>query len=451
MRLYYSKSFDTKKGKYVYDALMNSLHEVDEQFYKIINSDRIDEKDNEYYNYFIEKYNIRSILNPPEIKIAHRYNTKNIRNIINSHRKLLILSITNRCNLNCTYCIYHDKFSEDSNINHTMSFETAKKAIDNLIEHSINLDNIHIGFYGGESLLEFELIKKCVEYVNNKTIGITTSFGITTNGILLSDEKTRRYFERYNFQVTISLDGPKYINDRYRISKNGKGSYNYIINNVKIWYKENPKYVTEKLFINSVAAPPVHRKVLDDFFMGLPMYYSLSDLAPTSFFNENIAYDKNEYIDKVLSRKEIIYSENYYEEMLKSYKNYVPSNGMISSPVIIPGGTCLPVYMRWYVNSKGEYYPCERVPETEEFCIGNVDTDVDYEKVVGLFDKYIETAKSKCNGCWGIGLCGKCFKNIEEDCEEALKTIEKKYIYYIEEIKDNKKAIRILDSISYSI
>lgn len=106
-----------KKNIFLYDALLESLHEIEENFYKIIESDNLsDEQEKFYYNY-INEYNIRNIINPPQTEISHGYKTDIIERIINSHKKLLILSITNKCNMNCTYCIYHDKFNNIDEIN----------------------------------------------------------------------------------------------------------------------------------------------------------------------------------------------------------------------------------------------------------------------------------------------------------------------------------------------
>ena len=327
MKLYYAKAFITEnKNIFLYDALLESLHEIEENFYKIIESDNLsDEQEKFYYNY-INEYNIRNIINPPQTEISHGYKTDIIERIINSHKKLLILSITNKCNMNCTYCIYHDKFNNIDEINHTMPFETAVKAIDNLLETSLNLEQAHIGFYGGESLLEFDLIKRCVEYIKSKSSGIKITFGTTTNGILLNNERIRRYFEDNNFQVSVSLDGPKILNDRYRITKLGKGSYATVISNLNLWYKENPDFVKSKVLINIVEAPPVYLKVLDDFFCGFPMYYSYSSFFCTPYFKSHMDVS-DDNMKKIVERENSNFSKRFNDEVIRSYKNCLTDDG----------------------------------------------------------------------------------------------------------------------------
>ena len=86
MKLYYAKAFITEnKNIFLYDALLESLHEIEENFYKIIESDNLsDEQEKFYYNY-INEYNIRNIINPPQTEISHGYKTDIIERIINSH------------------------------------------------------------------------------------------------------------------------------------------------------------------------------------------------------------------------------------------------------------------------------------------------------------------------------------------------------------------------------
>lgn len=449
MKLYNATILNTGKGKYLYDGLTNALYKIEEEIYQILNSEAVDDTNKEIYYSYINENGIRDITVTSQIKVAHGYTADIVKQLIASRRKFLILSLTNKCNLDCTYCIYHDKFMDMGNMNHTMSFETAKKAIDHLFKESLNIDKLHIGFYGGESLLEFELIMRCINYVNEINNGVKVTYGITTNGVLLS-EKIRRYLEKYEFAVTISLDGPKSVHDRYRTTKAGGGSFDKVINNLKEWYDENEEYVKNNVLFNAVEAPPFNMQVLDDFFSNIPSNVVYNGMESTAYFEENICNDSNEYIEKVKLRKNIKYSEKYQKIILNSYRNYA-TNEVPIPKVLMPGGTCIPIFMRWYVNSFGKYYPCERLPELDKYCIGDVDTDVDYEKIVKLYDNFIETARKKCTNCWAGNLCGRCFESINERCESLLNRIENNFIYYIENIQDDKKLRGQLEAIEVEI
>lgn len=449
MKLYNAIILNTNKGKFIYDGLANALYKISYEIHQILSAEE-DEGNNMglYYSY-IKENGIRDVTVPAQIEIAHSYTIDMLKRLINSRRKFLTLSLTNKCNLNCTYCIYHDKFMETANMNHTMSFETARKAIDHLFEESINMDRLHIGFYGGESLLEFELIKKCIDYVDEINNGVKVTYGMTTNGVLL-DKQKRRYLEEHDFAITVSLDGPKSIHDRYRRTKSGAGSFDIVINNLKEWYNENEEFVKRKIIFNSVEAPPTNIQVLDDFFSNTPIITMYNGMESTAYFEKNVCTYSNEYIDRVNQRNDVEYSEKYQNQILTSFMKYIPTKFEIPE-VVMPGGTCIPIFLRWYVNSFGKYYPCERLPELEKYCIGDVDNDIDYEKIIKLYDNFISTAQKKCKDCWAVGLCGRCFDSINEKCDSLLNQLENNYIYYIENIHDDKKLFDKLKTIDIEL
>lgn len=451
MKLYYAIVLVTKKGKYLYDAKENRIESIPDYIYQILVSDEMTDTKRSEFEQYVRDHMIRNVLSDPgDITIAHHWSCQGVSETVNCHRKLLILSITNKCNMNCTYCIYHNKFNQEENINHSMSFDTAKKAIDQLLVLSDDTDTVHIGFYGGESLIEIDFIQKCVNYSLAHSKGIPITYGLTTNGLLLKDEGIRRFFEEYDFSIVVSLDGPREINDRYRVDKQNHGVYDRVIKNLTDWYVESPGYVKDKVSINAVEALPIPTKALDDFFSVFPIRYQFGEMLETEYFRQHVCNASNAYRDKVIESKDQEFSEKYQEDLITSFKNYVANGKGELTGSIIPGGPCMPVYLRWYVNSKGDYYPCERIEESEKFKIGNVETGVDYDRIVKLYDNYIAVASKKCKGCWAMRLCGRCFKNINEDCTELKKRLARNMVYYIENIKDNKKAMKLIEEITYS-
>lgn len=451
MHIYYAALIASDQKKYLYDAKRNTLTAIPDNIYSILSSAVNTEEMMAEFEHYAADHSIRNVLlDPRDIEISHNWTEKDIRENIDCHRKLLILSITNKCNMNCAYCIYHSKFNQEENINHSMSLETAQKAIDQLLAVSDNTDTVHIGFYGGESLIEIDFIRKCVDYSRAHSNGIPITYGLTTNGLLLKDEEIRRFFEEYDFSIVVSLDGPREINDRYRVDKQDHGVYDRVIKNLTEWYAESPEYVKNKVSINAVEALPIPVKVLDDFFSEFPIRYQFGEMLETDYFREHVCNNSNAYRDRILESKDQEFSEKYREDLITSFRNYVADGKGELTGSIIPGGPCMPVYLRWYVNSKGDYYPCERIDEREEFKIGNVDTGVDFDRVVKLYDNYIAIASKKCKGCWAMRLCGRCFKNINEDCTELKERLARNMVYFIENIKDDKKAMKLIEGITYS-
>lgn len=164
----------------------------------------------------------------------------------------ITLEVTEKCNLRCKYCIYntsHQEYREFGTRN--MSWDVAKKAVDFLNDHSTHAQNCHIGFYGGEPLINFELIKKVVKYAKEKMEGIT--FALTTNAVLMTEEIAQFFFDN-DFSVIISLDGPQDVHDENRVLKDGTGSFNKTVEGAKKiikMYHENGK--TSKIGFNIVT------------------------------------------------------------------------------------------------------------------------------------------------------------------------------------------------------
>ena len=142
--------------------------------------------------------------------------------------KALCLHVAHTCNLNCEYCFasqgkYHGERA-------VMSFETGKRALDFLIENSGSRHNLEVDFFGGEPLMNFDVVKKLVEYAREveKKHNKNFRFTLTTNGVLVDDEVIDFANEQMS-NVVLSLDGRKEVHDRYRVDYAGKGSWEKIV------------------------------------------------------------------------------------------------------------------------------------------------------------------------------------------------------------------------------
>ncbi|MBR5184753.1 MAG: radical SAM protein, partial [Akkermansia sp.] len=132
------------------------------------------------------------------------------------------LCLTHDCTLRCNYCYAGRKYA------HAMSRETAKKAIDICADEAIRTGRgLDLSFFGGEPLLEWELLQWCYEYVQglNRKFVVPPRFGITTNGTLLS-ERYLQWMEERDFLIGISIDGNDAMHNANRCYANGKGSHN---------------------------------------------------------------------------------------------------------------------------------------------------------------------------------------------------------------------------------
>lgn len=164
----------------------------------------------------------------------------------------LTLEVTMACNLRCKYCIFGGNYKfMRTHENQNMSWETCRKAVDiyfDLIKESEPYNygrEPFIGFYGGEPLINFRLIKKCIEYIEKYYGDYNVKYSITTNATLLSEEIIGFFYE-HDVNIVVSLDGPEEEHNRNRVYQNGKGTFTDVITNInKIFEKyQRPVFTT---------------------------------------------------------------------------------------------------------------------------------------------------------------------------------------------------------------
>ena len=152
--------------------------------------------------------------------------------VLNAPVKAMCLHVAHDCNLRCSYCFASTgDFGSGRRI---MDLETGKRAIDYLLENSGNRRNLELDFFGGEPLMNFDVVKEIVKYAREreKAYGKNFRFTITTNGVLLSDDKID-FINKEMSNIVLSIDGRKSVNDRIRKRPDGGGSYDIIMKKFK--------------------------------------------------------------------------------------------------------------------------------------------------------------------------------------------------------------------------
>lgn len=339
----------------------------------------------------------------------------------------ITLEVTEKCNLRCKYCIYntsHEEYREFGTRN--MSWDVAKKAVDFLSDHSTHAQNCHIGFYGGEPLINFELIKKVVKYAKEKMEGIT--FALTTNAVLMTEEIAQFFFDN-DFSVIISLDGPQDVHDENRVLKDGTGSFNKTVEGAKKiikMYHENGK--TSKIGFNIVTTGPNYLEKYDK----IQAFIETEDWIPKDIFiltsGEDVGPRESPYF-LPQSQEERKYIEGAFEPLSKWEREHkkdkkplftdgVMDKGMLiihkriltDKPVARYGmnGCCVPGERRVYVTVDGKFLHCEKVGNIPD--IGNVDQGLDKDKIRKLYvNDFISEATKYCKNCWAVNLCTLCY------------------------------------------
>ena len=323
--------------------------------------------------------------------------------------KALCLHIAHDCNLACRYCFaeegeYHGRRA-------LMSFEVGKKALDFLIANSGARRNLEVDFFGGEPLMNWEVVKQLVEYgrsqeeLHNKKFRFT----LTTNGVLLNDE-IMEFCNREMSNVVLSLDGREEVNDKMRPFRNGKGSYGLIVPKFQKFAKErgDRDYFVRGTFTRNnldFAADVLHFADLGFEKMSVePVVASPED--PYAIREEDLPQIMEEY-DKLAAE----YIKRHKEGRGFTFFHFMLD--LNQGPCVakrLSGCGSGTEYLA--VTPWGDLYPCHQFVGNEEFLLGNVDEGITKPEICNEFKLCNVYAKDKCRDCFARFYCsGGCAAN----------------------------------------
>lgn len=323
--------------------------------------------------------------------------------------KAMCLHIAHDCNLACKYCFAGEgEYCGDRSL---MSFEVGKQAFDFLIANSGTRKNLEVDFFGGEPLMNFEVVKQLVAYareqekIHNKNFRFT----LTTNGVLL-DEEVMDFANKEMYNVVLSLDGRKETNDRMRVSRNGKGSYDLIVPK----FKEMVKRRGDKEYY--IRGTYTHYNT--DFTKDI---LHMADLGFTKLAMEPVVASPD--APYALKEEDLPILFDQYEklaaEMVRREKN---GNGFTFFHYMIDleGGPCIAKRIAGCgvgteyvaVTPWGDLYPCHQFVGDENYLLGNVFDGITNEEVRSRFKMCNIYTRPQCNDCFARLYCsGGCSAN----------------------------------------
>ncbi len=486
--------FNTNGNHYIYDVNTNNIIKTSQIIY-----DLIDDYGTLPSSEIIRKWSIK-------------YETKSIRESLNSIHKsyksqgvfsserpttmiypmsekdfceslqdklgALTLSVTERCNLRCKYCSYSGTYYyERKHSMRDMSWRVAKKAIDYFYSHSQASEKVNIGFYGGEPLLNFNLIRRSIEFIKEFTNWPPISFHITTNGTSVLNEKIMRFIIDNDVLLQVSIGGPSEEHDRYRVFRNGKGSFNSVFKNMQKLQAMDKDYYERRVSFAITLAPPYNLLELYQFFSSnevvaknAPIVNSVSrydtdffkifsEQVKKSQFSEHRKILREQYIDSITTTgKESVHdflSQLFQARLIEIHRRKLKPMGAYCPP----NGICVPGHTKLFVDVEGKFYPCERVGAA--FCIGNVNTGIERRKVRSVIKRYIDDSTEDCTNCWIVRLCGLCFASARknhhfdygrkrEHCSNERFNFHKSFINYAEIMERNPKAFDFVKDMPFS-
>lgn len=323
--------------------------------------------------------------------------------------KALCLHIAHACNLSCRYCFAGEgEYQGDRSL---MSYEVGKKALDFLVANSGSRRNLEVDFFGGEPLLNFDVVKKLVAYGRSieEEKDKHFRFTLTTNGVLLDDDIIE-FANKEMDNIVLSIDGRKSVHDYMRPFKDGRGSFDEILPKFKkvAETRNQQKYYVRGTF--------THHNL--DFVEDVLL---LADEGFEQISVEPVVADPSE--EYAFREEDIpIIKEGYdrlAKEMLKRKKEGRGFN-FFHYMIDLSGGPC--VYKRLSgcgsgteylaVTPWGDLYPCHQFVGKEEFCLGNVDDGIVKTEIRDEFKLCNVYAKEECKNCFAKFYCsGGCAAN----------------------------------------
>lgn len=323
--------------------------------------------------------------------------------------KSMCLHVAHDCNLRCKYCFASTgDFGEGRKL---LDADTGRKAIDFLLKHSKGRRNLELDFFGGEPLMNMPVIKEVVSYARSKEAEYNKKFRftVTTNGVLLNDEITD-YLNKEMYNIVLSIDGRKEVNDRMRPGINGKGSYDVIL----------PKFrrLVEKRGDGQYYVRGTFTKYNLDFAQDV---LHLNEAGFDQISVEPVVTDpKNDY---ALTEAELprIYEE--YEALAKALvekKKAGKDFNFFHFMIDLDQGPCAIKRLRGCgcgneyvaVTPDGDIYPCHQFVGMEEFKMGSVLDDTLNTEMKDEFARANVYTKEECKTCWAKFYCsGGCNAN----------------------------------------
>ena len=315
-----------------------------------------------------------------------------------------------------------------------MSTETALNALEYFLARSDEEKTPFVSFYGGEALLEFELIEAVIAAARKHPRGKEAVFVIDTNGVLL-DARAIDLVVREKMYLQISLDGPQEVHDRNRVTVDGGDSFKQIIDGVDQLLEKDPS-VAERLSFIATMAPPVDLQKLADFFSGFPPYVK-HGIKFQPNVRVNTANLRGQYWPGAKEGAESLAAQirEAREQYLQAVESCTrddlsPVISALFEPELIglyhrsrsplgenytPGGNCKPGQRKLHVTTDGSFQPCERTGSM--MLIGDIESGIQSAEVKGVRDSFHQATQDRCSNCWAIRMCGVCFAVQAENAE----------------------------------
>ena len=330
----------------------------------------------------------------------------------------LVLEVTERCDLACSYCIYSGRYSNQRRESSScMTLETARMAVDLFMSRAA--EPALISFYGGEPLNNMPLINDTVAYCRDTQPARSMSFSMTTNFV-----NADRHFEsivKNNMFLVVSLDGPETIHDRHRRLKNGRPTWRRIMRNLSELDDYAPGFVRNHVGFSATCVEPSDFPLVVEFFDRHPDFklFRIGG-CETKGLGPGLHADRSAYSLSPLAR-------SYYESVvhnqlipdaarviIEPQLRTIARRGQERMPAALTlNGACYPGNRKLFVETDGALYMCEKIGRRRT--IGHVAYGLSKASIDGAIDEYTSIRNDLCRrGCWAQRLCTPCVESAKD-------------------------------------
>lgn len=475
--------FETEAHKYCYDVNTNRIVHLDQVAFDLLGfaaslaPDPLRQLEDCYGQQAVEdaqselKHSTEQLglfSNRRPLGLAQPFCPDHFSENLRSKLSQLVLCTSEQCNLRCRYCAYSGLFYyQRTHSQRRMTPEVALRAVEYFRKHSCDSERAHISFYGGEPLTNVDLIKCVTSHIEKTFLKREVSLAVDTNGTLLTKDLIK-YFVKHKFTIQISLDGPMAVHDRWRVDRQGNGTFERVMKNLKYIAKYHPKLCELRVFLVVTLAPPYELERIADFFDGLEIKPCGMSVNPanldfsgfpekyasemqSSCFIKNYSRLRNKYISLCVTKGGgIINIPLFLNRLFEPYLIRIHRRGDdVMADFCSPNGVCLPAQRRLYVATDGKYHVCEKMDSKGH--IGNLATGPQETKIAELVDNYLELSREDCINCWAVRLCRLCYvdamKNGNLDletkrvrCQWEKAALHDALVLYCEIMEGNSKA-----------
>ena len=325
----------------------------------------------------------------------------------------IVLKITERCNLNCTYCYFFNGLDDSyKNKPPRISFDT----IDQLLRflylgiEELNITHLIIGFHGGEPLLygRENLSDLCDKFIATLSEKVNLKFTLQTNGLLIN-KKWIDFFEKYKIGVGVSIDGPKEYNDKHRVDHNGNGSYDKLVEKIRLLQHHGKKFG-----ILSVINPTIGGKIMYDFFTRELGINHFDILFPHLTHDSESEYDISEYGKYICDLFDAWVEDNNPNIRIRFFDSFLGQLFGKSRLIYGIGAVSVHSLPLITIRGDGDIGPVTGLMSTDPNTVTNIGANV-FNTTLNeilknqIFQELVEAQTNmpqQCNECCWVNICG---------------------------------------------